>query len=50
MPKTIFVGNLSQLVTDSDLRKAFQQYGKVDSAQVTRDRDTADVPRHQNSG
>ena len=40
MPKTIFVGNLSHLVTDSDLREAFQQYGKVDSAQVVTDRDT----------
>ena len=40
MAKTIFVGNLNHLVTDSDLREAFQQYGKVDSAQVITDRDT----------
>jgi cold-inducible RNA-binding protein len=40
MGKTIFVGNLSHRVTDSDLRAVFQQYGTVESAQVITDRNT----------
>jgi RNA recognition motif-containing protein len=34
----IYVGNLSFDSSDEDLREAFEAYGKVDSAQVIRDR------------
>ena len=40
MAKTIFIGNLSSIVADSDLREWFQQYGTVNSAQIIKDRDT----------
>jgi RNA recognition motif-containing protein len=40
MGRKLFVGNLGFLVTDSDLRELFQQYGTVESAQVITDRDT----------
>jgi cold-inducible RNA-binding protein len=36
----IYVGNLSYSVTSEDLRKAFEEYGTVDSAEVVIDRDT----------
>lgn len=36
----LYVGNLSFQTTDSDLRELFEQYGKVDSAQVVMDRET----------
>ncbi len=34
----IFVGNLARDVTDDDLRKLFEPFGKVDSAEVVKDR------------
>ena len=34
----IFVGNLSADVTDDDLRQAFGAFGKVNSAEVVKDR------------
>lgn len=34
----IFVGNLSRELTDDDLRKAFEAFGKVLSATVIRDK------------
>jgi RNA recognition motif-containing protein len=34
----LYVGNLSQDVTDDDLKKAFEVYGSVKSAKVIRDR------------
>jgi len=34
----IYVGNLSFDSTDEDLRQAFEAYGKVESAQVIRDK------------
>ncbi len=34
----IYVGNLSFDVTDEDLRSAFQAFGKVDSANVIKDK------------
>jgi RNA recognition motif-containing protein len=34
----IYVGNLSFEATDDDLRQAFEAYGKVESAQVIRDK------------
>lgn len=36
----IYVGNLSYSVTDDDLRKAFSDFGTVDSADVLMDRGT----------
>ncbi len=33
----IYVGNLSQEVTDEDLREAFENYGLVNSAKVIKD-------------
>ena len=36
----IYVGNIAYAVTDEDLRSAFGQYGKVESARVVIDRDT----------
>jgi RNA recognition motif-containing protein len=36
----IYVGNLSYQATDDDLRKAFEQYGQVSSAQVIQDKFT----------
>ena len=36
----IFVGNVSRMVDDTDLRTAFEQYGTVDSAIIIRDRET----------
>ena len=33
----IYVGNLSYTVTDEDLKKAFEAFGKVDSANVIKD-------------
>ena len=36
----VYVGNLSYSVTSEDLRKAFEEYGTVDSAEVVIDRDT----------
>ncbi len=34
----IFVGNLSRDVNDADLQKAFEAFGKVDSATVIKDK------------
>lgn len=34
----IFVGNLSREVADDDLRLAFEAFGKVDTAEVVKDR------------
>lgn len=31
---TVFVGNLSQEVTDSDLRRVFSEYGKITSLRL----------------
>jgi len=36
----IYVGNLSYDATDDDLRKAFEAYGEVTSANVIRDKNT----------
>ena len=36
----IFVGNVSRMVDDTELRAAFAQYGTVDSAIIIRDKDT----------
>lgn len=36
----IYVGNLSYSVTDDDLRRAFSDFGTVDSADVIMDRST----------
>ncbi|NLY00499.1 MAG: RNA-binding protein [Rhodopirellula sp.] len=36
----LYVGNLSFQTTDSTLRELFEEYGKVDSAQVIMDRDS----------
>jgi RNA recognition motif-containing protein len=35
---TLFVGNLSPEVTDSDLRKVFSAYGEIGSIRVARNR------------
>lgn len=35
---TLFVGNLSPEVTDSDLRKVFDVYGEISSIRVARNR------------
>jgi RNA recognition motif-containing protein len=35
---TLFVGNLSPEVTDSDLRKVFSVYGQIGSVRVARNR------------
>lgn len=40
---TVFVGNLSPEVTDSDLRELFGAYGKVSSVRVIRRRGLAFV-------
>jgi RNA recognition motif-containing protein len=34
----IFVGNLSRDVTDDDLRQTFEPFGKVDTAEVVKER------------
>lgn len=36
----IYVGNLSYSTTSDDLRKAFEQYGSVESVEVVMDRNT----------
>lgn len=41
----IYVGNMSQEVTEDDLRLAFEQYGKVDSVDIIKDWDS-----HQSKG
>jgi RNA recognition motif-containing protein len=38
--KKLYVGNLSYDTSDSDLQRLFEEYGKVDSAQVVRDRES----------
>lgn len=38
----IFVGNLSRDVTDDDLRQAFEPFGKVESAEVVKERFSAE--------
>ncbi len=40
MGKTLYVGNLSYAVTDSELESLFAQFGQVDSAKVISDRDS----------
>jgi RNA recognition motif-containing protein len=40
MGKKLYVGNLEYAVTDADLTKLFEPFGKVVSAQVIMDRDT----------
>lgn len=40
---TIFVGNLSPEVTDSELREVFQEYGKIASLRLMSRRGTAFV-------
>ena len=36
----IYIGNLSSNVTDQDLQKLFETYGKVDRSNVISDRET----------
>jgi RNA recognition motif-containing protein len=38
--KNIYVGNLSFRMSDDELRKAFEQFGEVQSAKIVMDRDT----------
>lgn len=38
----IYVGNLSREVTEEDLRKAFEAFGKVDTVNIIRDRFTGE--------
>ncbi|MCL4853531.1 MAG: RNA-binding protein [Bryobacteraceae bacterium] len=38
--KKLYVGNLSYDTTDNDLRRIFEEFGSVDSAQVIMDRDS----------
>jgi len=38
----IYVGNLSSQTTDDDLRKAFEAFGQVESANVIRDKFTSE--------
>jgi RNA recognition motif-containing protein len=38
--KKLYVGNLSYSTSDGDLRKLFEEYGTVESAQVIMDRDS----------
>jgi len=38
----IFVGNLSRDVTDDDLRQTFEPFGKVDTAEVVKERFSAE--------
>ena len=38
--KKLYVGNLTYGVTNSDLEKMFEPFGRVESAQVIMDRDT----------
>ena len=40
MAKKLYVGNLSYDTTDSHLRKLFEEFGTVESAQVIMDRDS----------
>ena len=40
MGRKLYVGNLTYGVTDSALEQIFQPFGKVESAQVIKDRDT----------
>jgi RNA recognition motif-containing protein len=40
MAKKIYVGNISFQTTDDDLNKIFSEIGKVESAQIIKDRDT----------
>ncbi|MBL8799480.1 MAG: RNA-binding protein [Planctomycetia bacterium] len=40
MGKKLYVGNLPYGISDSDLQKAFEAHGRVESAQVITDRDT----------
>src|SRR5215468_1982581 len=40
MGKKLYVGNLTYGVTNSDLEKMFEPFGRVESAQVIMDRDT----------
>jgi len=36
----IFVGNVSRMVTDAEIREAFEEFGTVQSAVIIKDRDT----------
>ncbi len=36
----IYVGNLSYEVTEGDLRRAFESFGRVESAEIIKDRDS----------
>jgi len=36
----IFVGNISRMVSDEELRSAFEQYGAVQSAVIIKDKET----------
>ena len=38
----IYVGNISHSVTDDDLRKSFEEFGEVSSANVIKDKFTGD--------
>jgi RNA recognition motif-containing protein len=38
----IFVGNVSRLVTDTELRATFEQYGTVTTATIIKDKETGD--------
>lgn len=40
MAKKLYVGNLSYSTSDAELRKLFEEYGTVESAQVIMDRDS----------
>ncbi len=40
MSQKIYVGNLSFTTTNDDLKAKFEQYGKVSSANIIKDRDT----------
>ena len=38
--KNIYIGNLDPRCTDAELRTKFEVYGKVDKAEIMRDRDS----------
>ncbi|NOY60876.1 MAG: RNA-binding protein [Calditrichaeota bacterium] len=42
MPKRLYVGNLTDKVTENDLRPLFEKYGQVHSIEIKRDEETSE--------
>ena len=43
MPRKLYVGNLTKDVTEKDIKELFAEYGKVESVEILRDKDSQET-------